>query len=98
LKADKERLENIKSQSYLDNPCESSVQLEKAFSGILSFNETSRVDLIIMGSHGLKHGAFIGSNTEEVVRPSGSRFNYQKIPENSDRKIVLHQFFKIKTL
>ncbi|WP_347753037.1 MULTISPECIES: universal stress protein [unclassified Flavobacterium] len=48
-----ERLEDLKSQSYLqDILVESSVQLEKAFSGILSFNETNEIDLIIMGSHG----------------------------------------------
>nr|WP_314839033.1 universal stress protein [uncultured Flavobacterium sp.] len=68
-----ERLENIKSQSYLDGiVVESSVQLEKAFSGILSFNETNEIDLIIMGSHGSSNTEhlLIGSNTEKVVRLS----------------------------
>lgn len=68
-----ERLENIKSQPYLEGiSIESSVQLEKAFAGILSFNEKNEIDLVIMGSHGSSNTehVFIGSNTEKVVRLS----------------------------
>ena len=68
-----ERLEDIKSQSYLEGiSVESSVQLEKAFAGILAFNDVHAIDLIIMGSHGssnVEH-LLIGSNTEKVVRLS----------------------------
>jgi nucleotide-binding universal stress UspA family protein len=68
-----ERLEQTKSQAYLEGiVIESSVQLEKAFAGILSFNENNEIDLVIMGSQGSSNTDhyFIGSNTDKVVRLS----------------------------
>jgi nucleotide-binding universal stress UspA family protein len=97
-----ERLEDLKSQSYLqDILVESSVQLEKAFSGILSFNETNEIDLIIMGSHGSSNTEhlFIGSNTEKVVRLSKAPvLVIKKDPEDFQlEKIVFASDFSKET-
>lgn len=73
VKKANETLQKIKEQSFLDGiPVHASVQFERAFSGILSFNKKNKIDLIIMGSHGTSgiEEILIGSNTEKVVRLS----------------------------
>ena len=73
IKKVNENLQKIKEQPYLKGiPVHVSVQFEKAFSGILSFNKKNKIDLIVMGSHGTSgiEEIIIGSNTEKVVRLS----------------------------
>lgn len=73
IKKAKETLQKIKEQPYLDGiTVYASVQFEKAFTGILSFNKKNEIDLIVMGSHGTSgiEEMLIGSNTEKVVRLS----------------------------
>ena len=73
IKKANERLQKIKEQSYLNGiSVNASVQFERAFNGILSFNKKNKIDLIIMGSHGTSgiEEVLIGSNTEKVVRLS----------------------------
>jgi nucleotide-binding universal stress UspA family protein len=68
-----EKLQKIKEQLYLNGiSINISVQFDRAFSGILSFNKKNEIDLIIMGSHGTSgiEEVLIGSNTEKVVRLS----------------------------
>jgi nucleotide-binding universal stress UspA family protein len=73
IKKANERLQKIKEQPYLNGiSVNASVQFERAFNGILSFNKKNKIDLIIMGSHGTSgiEEVLIGSNTEKVVRLS----------------------------
>ena len=68
-----EKLQKIKEQPYLDGiSIHSSIQFERAFTGILSFYKKNEIDLIIMGSHGTSgvEEMVIGSNTEKIVRLS----------------------------
>lgn len=73
IKKANETLQKIKEQPYLNGiSVNASVQFERAFSGILSFNKKNEIDLIVMGSHGTSgiEEVLIGSNTEKVVRLS----------------------------
>lgn len=73
IKKAKQTLQKIKEQPYLkDITIHSFVQFERAFSGILSFNNKNKIDLIVMGSHGTSgvEEILIGSNAEKVVRLS----------------------------
>ncbi|RTY76903.1 universal stress protein [Flavobacterium sp. LS1R10] len=73
IKKANETLQKIKEQPYLNGiSVIASVQFEKAFNGILSFNKKNKIDLIVMGSHGTSgiEEILIGSNTEKVVRLS----------------------------
>ncbi|TDE05209.1 universal stress protein [Flavobacterium sandaracinum] len=73
IKKANEKLEKIKEQPYLAGiTVNTSVQYERAFSGILAFNKKNKIDLIVMGSHGTSgiEELLIGSNTEKVVRLS----------------------------
>ncbi len=68
-----ENLQKIKEQPYLDGiSVHASIQFERAFSGVLSFNKKNGIDLIVMGSHGTSgiEEIIIGSNTEKIVRLS----------------------------
>lgn len=73
IKKANETLQKIKEQPYLNGiSVNASVQFERAFNGILSFNKKNNIDLIVMGSHGTSgiEEMLIGSNTEKVVRLS----------------------------
>ena len=73
IKKANELLQKIKEQPYLNGiTINASVQFEKAFDGILSFNKKNEIDLIVMGSHGASgmEEILIGSNAEKVVRMS----------------------------
>ena len=73
IKKANEMLQKIKEQPYLNGiTINASVQFEKAFDGILSFNKKNEIDLIVMGSHGASgmEEILIGSNAEKVVRLS----------------------------
>ena len=68
-----EKLEKIKRLAFLDGiSVHASIQFDRAFSGILSFNKKNEIDLIVMGSHGTSgiEEMVIGSNTEKIVRLS----------------------------
>ena len=67
------KLQKIKEQPHLQGiTINTTVQFEKAFDGILSFNKKNNIDLIVMGSHGSSgiEEMLIGSNTEKLVRLS----------------------------
>ena len=73
IKKTNEKLQKIKEQPFLNGiSVNASIQFERAFSGILSFNKKNEIDLIVMGSHGTSgiEEVLIGSNTEKVVRLS----------------------------
>ena len=73
IKKANEKLQKIKEQPHLQGiTISTTVQFEKAFDGILSFNKKNKIDLIVMGSHGSSgiEEILIGSNTEKVVRLS----------------------------
>jgi len=73
IKKANETLQKIKEQPFLNGlSINATVQFEKAFDGILSFNKKNKIDLIVMGSHGTSgiEEILIGSNTEKVVRLS----------------------------
>lgn len=73
IKKANEVLQKMREQPYLNGiPVYASVQLEKPFNGILSFNKKNDIDLIVMGSHGTSgiEEILIGSNAEKVVRLS----------------------------
>lgn len=73
IKKANEKLQKIKEQPYLKGiTISTTVQFERAFDGILSFNKKNKIDLIIMGSHGSTgiEEILIGSNTEKIVRLS----------------------------
>ncbi|MGO4904638.1 universal stress protein [Flavobacterium sp. W20_MBD1_R3] len=73
IKKANETLQKIREQPFLKGiTVTASIQFERAFSGILSFNKKNEIDLIIMGSHGTSgiEEILIGSNTEKVVRLS----------------------------
>lgn len=62
--ADKSFLKGIKTVHH--------IKFEAAFKGILSFLSENKMDLIVMGSHGISgmEEIILGSNTEKVVRLS----------------------------
>jgi hypothetical protein len=62
-------LKNKKAALFRWISVHASIQFERAFSGILSFNK-KKIDLIVMGSHGTSgiEEMVIGSNTEKIVR------------------------------
>lgn len=69
----KETLSKLKSQAFLNGiEVTESVEFEKASTGILKFTNKNKIDLIVMGSHGVSgiEEVLIGSNTEKVVRLS----------------------------
>lgn len=73
IKKANETLQKTKEQPFLNGiSVHAFVQFERAFDGILSFNEKNKIDLIVMGSHGTSgiEEILIGSNTEKVVRLS----------------------------
>ncbi|MFH6970393.1 universal stress protein [Flavobacterium petrolei] len=73
IKKANEKLQKIKEEPHLQGiTITTTVQFEKAFDGILSFNKKNKIDLIVMGSHGSSgiEEILIGSNTEKVVRIS----------------------------
>lgn len=73
IKKAHEKLQKIKEQPHLQGiTISTTVQFERAFDGILSFNKKNNIDLIVMGSSGSSgiEEMLIGSNTEKVVRLS----------------------------
>ncbi|RKS95187.1 nucleotide-binding universal stress UspA family protein [Flavobacterium limicola] len=73
IKKANEKLQKIMEEPHLQGiTITTTVQFEKAFDGILSFNKKNKIDLIVMGSHGSSgiEEILIGSNTEKVVRLS----------------------------
>jgi nucleotide-binding universal stress UspA family protein len=69
----KETLSKLKSQTFLNGiQVTESVEFEKASTGILKFTNKNKIDLIVMGSHGVSgiEEVLIGSNTEKIVRLS----------------------------
>lgn len=73
IKKANETLQKSKDKDFLKgiNVTES-VKFEKAFEGTLSFSKKNKIDLIVMGSHGVSgiEEVLIGSNTEKIVRLS----------------------------
>lgn len=68
-----ETLQDLKGKDYLKGiQVTEQVKFERAFDGILSFSNENKIDLIVMGSHGISgiEEVLIGSNTEKVVRLS----------------------------
>ena len=73
IKKANETLQKITEQPFLNGlSINTTIQFERAFDGILSFNKKNKIDLIVMGSHGTSgiEETLIGSNTEKVVRLS----------------------------
>lgn len=73
IKKINENLKKAKEKDFLkDIKVTESVKFESAFEGILSFSKKNKIDLIVMGSHGVSgiEEVLIGSNTEKVVRLS----------------------------
>ena len=73
IKKANETLQKITEQPFLNGlSINATIQFERAFDGILSFNKKNKIDLIVMGSHGTSgiEETLIGSNTEKVVRLS----------------------------
>lgn len=73
IKKINENLKKAKEKDFLKGiKVTESVKFESAFEGILSFSKKNKIDLIVMGSHGVSgiEEVLIGSNTEKVVRLS----------------------------
>lgn len=73
IKKAKESLQKLKEKEYLQGiKITEQVKFERAFEGILSFSNENKIDLIVMGSHGISgiEEILIGSNTEKIVRLS----------------------------
>jgi nucleotide-binding universal stress UspA family protein len=73
LKKSKETLHKTKEKDFLKGiKVTESVKFERASEGILSFSKTNKIDLIVMGSHGVSgiEEVLIGSTTEKIVRLS----------------------------
>jgi nucleotide-binding universal stress UspA family protein len=71
LKKTNERLEDLKSEAFLQGiNIITSAKIEKTFEGISTYSKEHDIDFIVMGSHGVSgfREMFIGSNTEKVVR------------------------------
>ncbi len=69
----KELLEKTKTKSFLKGiEISAHLKFEKAHDGILTFSKKNKIDLTIMGSHGISgiEEILVGSNTEKVVRLS----------------------------
>lgn len=69
----KETLQKTKEKEFLkDIQITEQLNFERAHEGILSFSIKNKIDLIVMGSHGVSgiEEILIGSNTEKVVRLS----------------------------
>jgi nucleotide-binding universal stress UspA family protein len=73
IKKANEKLHNKREEDYLKGiQITDYVKFEKASEGILLFSKKNKIDLIVMGSHGVSgiEEILIGSNTEKVVRLS----------------------------
>jgi nucleotide-binding universal stress UspA family protein len=73
IKKVNETLQKTKEKDFLKGiKVIESVKFERAFEGILSFSKSNKIDLIVMGSHGVSgiEEILIGSNTEKIVRLS----------------------------
>jgi nucleotide-binding universal stress UspA family protein len=73
IKKSNETLLELKGKDYLKGiQVTEHVEFERAFDGILSFSNKNKIDLIVMGSHGVSEleEIMVGSNTEKVVRLS----------------------------
>jgi nucleotide-binding universal stress UspA family protein len=73
IKKANETLQQIKEKDFLKGiKITESIKFERAFQGILSFSDKNKIDLIVMGSHGVSgiEELLIGSNTEKIVRLS----------------------------
>lgn len=73
IKKANETLQKTKEKDFLEGiKVSESVKFERAFEGILSFSKKNKIDLIVMGSHGVSgiEEVLIGSNTEKIVRLS----------------------------
>ncbi|NAS11919.1 universal stress protein [Poritiphilus flavus] len=72
------RLANDRFRTFLDKPylkgipIAKTIQNYKIFTEINDLAKEQKIDLVVMGSHGLgaMRGLFVGSNTEKVVRSS----------------------------
>ena len=73
LQLAKKRFENLTDKPFLKNiKINEIVKFHQAFDGIMDTCNDLKIDLIVMGSHGVSgfREMFIGSNTEKVVRMS----------------------------
>jgi nucleotide-binding universal stress UspA family protein len=73
MKLARKRFDEVAKQPFLKNiKVHEIVKFEQAFDGIIDTCKEYKIDLIIMGSHGVSgfKEMFIGSNTEKVVRTS----------------------------
>lgn len=86
MKLVRKRFDNLTDKPFLKNlKVNEIVKFNQAFDGIIDTCNELKIDLIIMGSHGISgfREMFIGSNTEKVVRTSNIPVliikNYHKI-------------------
>ena len=73
MKLARKRFDNLASRSFLKNmKVHEIVKFHQAYDGIIDASKEFKIDLIVMGSHGVSgfKEMFIGSNTEKVVRTS----------------------------
>jgi len=73
MKLARKRFDEVAKHPFLKNiKVHEIVKFEQAFDGIIDTCKEYKIDLIIMGSHGVSgfKEMFIGSNTEKVVRTS----------------------------
>jgi nucleotide-binding universal stress UspA family protein len=73
MKLARKRFDALTSRSFLKNmKVHEIVKFHQAFDGIIDASKEFKIDLIVMGSHGVSgfKEMFIGSNTEKVVRTS----------------------------
>ena len=73
IKKANDSLQKIKEKDFLNGTkVTESLKFERASEGILSFSKKNKIDLIVMGSHGVSgiEEVLIGSNTEKIVRLS----------------------------
>ncbi|PZD78781.1 universal stress protein [Mesonia sp. K7] len=71
MKLAHQKFEKMMALDFLEGiKVHETVQFNKTFEGIMDFIKENKVDLIVMGSHGVSgmKEIFIGSNTEKVVR------------------------------
>jgi len=73
IKKVQERFDEMQKADYLkDISVTVAIHFQKAYEGISQFCKKEDIDLIVMGSHGTNgfREAYVGSNTEKVVRLS----------------------------
>lgn len=98
-----ETLKDIKNRPYLKGiPVKEAIILDNTSKGITNYSNQNDIDLIIMGSHGTSgfEEAFVGTNTEKVVRLSNTPVLVIKNKaDNLDiKKIVFASDFSKETI